>query len=296
MAKAERQLSEEVKAAAAAVPKGASSKKKMRIIANAFIRARLISAQEAIHNVLGLPYVSKSRGSLFLPNGRPGTRFRMKLPAAQLALLDEDCKDVYRDGIIQHYEKRTTKGCTADVAKAIEQMSLITFAACYDMEVRRKADGEEGRDSAQQQLDETPDEQEQREQMDESFREDDEEEEGAKTRRSKPKSDVPEELPKRIVLSSGRVMKKRRRMKIVRWRRIDPEAEPEDYAYSFLLFYLPFVGKEEEKLSLDATKYKSYHEWLLAVKDQLLDISNTFEALSDNKVRQFQESEQRKVG
>ena len=78
MAKAERQLAEEVKAAAAAVPPGTSAKKKMRIIANAFIKARLISAQEAIHNCMGFAYCKKSRGCINLPYGRPGNRVRMK--------------------------------------------------------------------------------------------------------------------------------------------------------------------------------------------------------------------------
>ena len=52
--KSERGLAEGVKAAEAALPGNATARQRGRAIARAFIKCRLISAQEAIHNLLGL--------------------------------------------------------------------------------------------------------------------------------------------------------------------------------------------------------------------------------------------------
>ncbi|MEM7602218.1 MAG: hypothetical protein AAF357_12480, partial [Verrucomicrobiota bacterium] len=79
VAKSEKELGETMVEVLKNIPDGTSAIQRLRKIANAFMGARSVSAQEAIHRILGLNMLEKTRLVQFLMTGFPKQRHRTSL-------------------------------------------------------------------------------------------------------------------------------------------------------------------------------------------------------------------------
>ncbi|MEM7603092.1 MAG: hypothetical protein AAF357_16975, partial [Verrucomicrobiota bacterium] len=129
ISKSEKELGETMVEVLRSMPEGTSPIQRLRKLANAFVGARSVSAQEAIHRIIGLNMVEKSRLVQFLMTGFPKNRHRMLKPRAQRQKLDRQTatvKDLFVDGPLQKYEMRDLS------VPEVARMSFATFCAYYE--------------------------------------------------------------------------------------------------------------------------------------------------------------------
>ena len=306
--KSEKELGETMVEVLRAIPEGTPAVQRLRKIANAFMGARSVSAQEAIHRILGLYMLKKSREVHFISSGFPQHRHRLLKSKAQRAKLDfgASVSDLFVDGTIQKYEKRDCS--EPDVAS----MSLATFAAFYDGNGERPSRSTAfddnpmdcSGDDASESLDDAS--------GDERASNDDSTTSSSRRgrqvsftssaavaaasppqerlRSSSPSSvasgvaQTSSDLPDSVQLVKGSgddkrvidTLRKRKRERILRFCGFEREGQEEEAAYSRLLLFRPFQN-EERDMDLSSTPYSSYQQWLEAVWDQVRDGVETYD-------------------
>lgn len=101
VAKIKSGLSKLLRDAAADVEAGSNSlRDKFKRIANVFLNANLMSAQEAAYHVLSLPLSKMSRQCVYINTNPINERVLMLKSEKELAKLDKDSSDVYVTGAI----------------------------------------------------------------------------------------------------------------------------------------------------------------------------------------------------
>lgn len=138
VAKIESGLSKLMRDAAADVEEGNNSvKDKFKRIANVFLNANLMSAQEAAYHVLSLPLSKMSRQSVYINTSPACERVLMLKSEKELAKLDKESNDVYVTGSISKYSNRP---------KTMENVCLADFIAEYKKGSSQKVNENEDED------------------------------------------------------------------------------------------------------------------------------------------------------
>ena len=319
MSKPERSLSDEVKQAIAELPTGCPSKTRMRKIINAFIKSREISAQEVYHNIMGYPYVRKSRKVIYIPTGWRKDRHRLLKSKKEREKLDPTSTDVFWDNIIDRYEKRRccvasanprkpaepserVPGCRCSQERkdSIANIPLCLFVASYELPqpkggVRKwDAEREEGSEESE------PEEgtadgggegegegiEQQQPDYDEGRFVEEEDDEGEEEHLD---VEALEGLPDDVYLLGRKPpMRKRRKKAIIRYHRYNTETDAEQFSYTQLLLFLPF-WKERENLDLVNNDKESYKQWLEDERERIQQIAVDFESFSELIAVAFEE-------
>ena len=124
ISKAQKGMSELLRQACAEARKGNSSiKQQVRDIGNKFLNSVEISAQEAVYIVLQLPMKKSSRQVIFINTTPPNERVQLLKSINDIEEMDDDCEDVYTNGLLQRYAKRPL---------SLEYLTLADWAAWYD--------------------------------------------------------------------------------------------------------------------------------------------------------------------
>ena len=124
ISKAQKGMSELLRQACDEARKGNSSiKQQVRDIGNKFLNSVEISAQEAVYIVLQLPMKKSSRQVIFINTTPPNERVQLLKPINDIQEMEDDCEDVYTNGLLQRYAKRPL---------SLEHLTLADWAAWYD--------------------------------------------------------------------------------------------------------------------------------------------------------------------
>ena len=83
-----------------------------------------ISAQEAVYIVLQLPMRKASRQVILINTSPPEERVELLKPLDDIKDMEDDCEDIYTNGLIKRYTMRTS---------SLENVTLADWAAWYDM-------------------------------------------------------------------------------------------------------------------------------------------------------------------
>ena len=83
-----------------------------------------ISAQEAVYIVLQLPMRKASRQVILINTSPPEERVELLKPLDDIKDMEDDCEDIYTNGLIKRYTMRTS---------SLENITLADWAAWYDM-------------------------------------------------------------------------------------------------------------------------------------------------------------------
>ena len=122
--------------ALANLPEEASQRRRLLKVANTVAAHRLLSQQEAVYMLAGLPLRHSSRGIVFVNARLPANRTRFLRPTHELQQLDPGDEDVFKKGLIEHYAARPR-------TPEFERMTLAQFATHYSTcpMVRKRQDG-----------------------------------------------------------------------------------------------------------------------------------------------------------
>ena len=124
ISKAQKGMSELLRQACDEARKGNSSiKQQVRDIGNKFLNSVEISAQEAVYIVLQLLMKKSSRQVIFINTTPPNERVQLLKPINDIQEMEDDCEDVYTNGLLQRYAKRPL---------SLEHLTLADWAAWYD--------------------------------------------------------------------------------------------------------------------------------------------------------------------
>ena len=123
ISKAQKGMSELLRQACDEARKGNSSINHCRDIGNKFLNSVEISAQEAVYIVLQLPMKKSSRQVIFINTTPPNERVQLLKPINDIQEMEDDCEDVYTNGLLQRYAKRPL---------SLEHLTLADWAAWYD--------------------------------------------------------------------------------------------------------------------------------------------------------------------
>lgn len=99
-----------------------SLRDRLRRYGNIFINGNVMPAQEAVYLVLGIPLCESSREVIFINSSPKNERVRMLKPNKNLTSLDEDSTEIYSDNIFDKYEQRPSE---------LQDICLADFAAMY---------------------------------------------------------------------------------------------------------------------------------------------------------------------
>ena len=295
VAKSEKELGETMTEVMRSIPEGTAPIQRLRKIANAFMGARSVSAQEAIHRILGLYMLKKSREVKFLSTGYPKNRHRMLKSRAQRQKLDPtkpvSPADLFVAGAIEKYQQRDVSD------RRVAEMSFATFCAFYEGNSKRESswedeeDGDEGCADLEAPADDDAGDKGSGSSDDEQEEEsgDDEAASAAPSRPASPSGTRPPapasaqasptgNLPETIKLLSSHIdpkkrktldiLYKRNKKRVLRFCSFGREDQAEEGAYSRLVLFLPFEN-EEDDFNLENSPYSSYQEWAEKVKERL---------------------------
>jgi len=124
ISKAQKGMSELLREACDEGRKGNSSiKQQVRDIGSKFVNNVEISAQEAVYIVLQLPMRKSSRQIVFINTSPPEERVELLKPLNDIKEMDDDCEDIYTNGLLKRYSKRPAR---------LEYLTLADWAAWYD--------------------------------------------------------------------------------------------------------------------------------------------------------------------
>lgn len=104
-----------------------SIKYKLNKIANKFMNAIEISAQEAAYTLLGLHMTDCSRDSVFIKTFPPEERVKILKPISELRRLNLKGTEIFQNSLITYYENRPLE---------LENLCLADFAAYYNYSKR----------------------------------------------------------------------------------------------------------------------------------------------------------------
>ena len=118
ISKGQKGMSELLREACAEARKGnLNIKQQVRDIGSKFVNNVEISAQEAVYIILQLPMRKASRQIIFINTSPPQERVELLKP------MDDDCEEIYTNGLLKRYSKRPAK---------LENLTLADWAAWYD--------------------------------------------------------------------------------------------------------------------------------------------------------------------
>ena len=125
ISKAQKGMSELLRQACAETRKGnCSINQQVRHLGSKFVNNVEISAQEAVFIVLQLPMRKASRQVIFINTSPPEERVELLKPLDDIKDMEDDCEDIYTNGLIKRYTMRTS---------SLENITLADWAAWYDM-------------------------------------------------------------------------------------------------------------------------------------------------------------------
>ena len=124
ISKAQKGMSQLLRQACFEARQGNSNiKQQVRDIGNKFLNSVEISAQEAVYIVLQLPMKKCSRQVIFINTSLPNERVQLLKPIHDIQEMDDDCEDVYTNGLLQRNGKRPL---------SLEHLTLADWAAWYE--------------------------------------------------------------------------------------------------------------------------------------------------------------------
>ena len=204
----------------------------------------------------------------FLRVGPEDQRWRFLKSREELEDLPPESEEVFVEGILEHYAMRKV------ATPAVANMSLIVFAAFYDLMNARSVPSATENDEGQ------------KDDM-EVFADAALMEEVAKEAEPDAQDNIfhlnDADFPPTISILNKKDKevkryRKRRRRAIIRYARPSPDEHIEDYAYTMLQLFFPH-GKDG--ISLTNGQYTSYTEWLIDVQPLIATAVAQFEFYSD---------------
>ena len=109
ISKAQKGMSELLRQACAETRKGnCSINQQVRNIGSKFVNDVEIIAQEAVYIVLQLPMRKASRQVIFINTSPPEERVELLKPLDDIKDMEDDCEDIYTNGLIKRYTMRTS--------------------------------------------------------------------------------------------------------------------------------------------------------------------------------------------
>jgi hypothetical protein len=124
MCKAEREVTEKIKAALTDAMKEVSSRSRLVKMLNSFVQARVWSDHMAAALATGTPLVYKDVQVIYMPSGLPEGRTRLLLPRASLENREEASTDIFCKNLLDHY---------ADRPRQLADLCLAEFASLYSV-------------------------------------------------------------------------------------------------------------------------------------------------------------------
>ncbi|XP_066926640.1 uncharacterized protein [Clytia hemisphaerica] len=207
MCKPERNMSELMKKAHKEAS-GKDVKDKLRAVGNVFLTKREVSTREAIKRTLSLKMRTSNINVEFVITGPKEKRTRILKSPSELAKLDPDSKNVYKNSMFDKYENRPNK---------LKDMCLADFASIYTY----------------------PKKNENEEEIEEPNETDDEIVETL---------EIDNNAPKTITLNNGMgKMRKRSRPCVIRYHKVSKLKERNEYFMVILQLFMPWENENELK-------------------------------------------------
>ena len=207
MCKPERNMSELMKKAHKEAS-GKDVKDKLRAIGNVFLTKREVSTHEAIKRTLSLKMKSSNINVEFVITGPKEKRTRILKSPSELAKLDPDSKNVYKNSMLDKYQNRPDK---------LKDMCLADFASTYTYLIKKENE----------------------EEIEEANETDDEIKEFV---------EIDENAPKTITLKNGMgKMRKRSRPCVIRYHKVSKLKERNEYFMVLLQLFMPWENENDLK-------------------------------------------------
>ncbi|MCP3664246.1 MAG: AAA family ATPase, partial [Gammaproteobacteria bacterium] len=272
IAKAEQDVGEAMSNITKELPPDCPPRKKLQKYANAFMKARHVSVQEAVHRLLGFPMQRKTRQVVFLPTGFEHERYRMlksKDQLQKLKAINPNSDDVFNYGMVEKYKARPITGAN----QALKGISLAVFAAWYGNPTpKQKKTMEEEEEEDHGDLGDVGE-------GDDPEYEENEEEDEQNLEALSEEERLVKSLPDTINLGRCGMLAKCPKRQIVRYHRYDKESDPDHFYHGLLLLFKPF--KSENELQPASNGHETYKEFFESVEEELKSTVQMFEAFSD---------------
>ena len=239
ISKAQKGMSELLRQACAETCKGnCSINQQVRDIGSKFVNNVEISAQEAVYIVLQLPMRKASRQVIFINTSPPEERVELQKPLDDIKDMEDDCEDIYTNGLIKRYTMRTS---------SLENVTLADWAAWYDMcgKPYVKQSNELDVDNL---LSETCN--------DDDYNDDDDDYDDGDDDKSS----------KKVILAKT---KKRTKARIIRSCWFSKEAEPEKYYRELIMLFTSWRNEETDLIGACSSYQQSYMLLFNAVEKQM---------------------------
>ncbi|XP_066926766.1 uncharacterized protein [Clytia hemisphaerica] len=240
MCKPERNMSELMKKAHKEAS-GKDVKDKLRAIGNVFLTKREVSTHEAIKRTLSLKMKTSNINVEFVITGPKEKRTRILKSPSEVAKLDPDSKNVYKNSMFDKYQNRPNK---------LKDMCLADFASIYTYQ--KKKENEEEIEEAN----ETDDE------INETL-------------------EIDDNAPKTITLKNGMgKMRKRSRPCVIRYHKVSKLKERNEYFMVLLQLFMPWENENDLKGNCDTFEEK-FNEVEEEIKPNILKHDPYFGRIND---------------
>lgn len=112
---------------------------RLKTVANAFINASEVSAQEAAWTLLRMPMSFMSDSDVYIPTSPPDERTRLIKSERDLRNLDAESTNIFHEGLLDRYIKRS---------QDLEEVCLADYAAYFDsVKTEKQLDGDSKMDA-----------------------------------------------------------------------------------------------------------------------------------------------------
>ncbi|XP_066930953.1 uncharacterized protein [Clytia hemisphaerica] len=240
MCKPERNMSELMKKAHKEAS-GKDVKDKLRAVGNVFLTKREVSTHEAIKRTLSLKMRTSNINVEFVITGPKEKRTRILKSPSELAKLDPDSKNVYKNSMFDKYQNRPNK---------LKDMCLADFASIYTYP--KKKENEEEIEEANETDDEINETQE-----------------------------IDDNAPKTITLKNGMgKMRKRSRPCVIRYHKVSKLKERNEYFMVLLQLFMPWENENDLKGNCDTFEEK-FNEVEEEIKPNILKHDPYFGRIND---------------
>lgn len=225
--KTDRGMSKLLRDAVKEIARGNNSlKERFRIIANKFIYATEISAQEAVYYLLGMPVSECSRMCVFINTNLPEKRVHVVKSNDELASMQEDDTDILSVDNIEYYTNRPEE---------LRKISLAEFLSEYNIESNKN--------SKTYKFENNDDKNEENFDISDEFQDTFDEESEEKIIAFKFNSKNP-----RV---KNKIAIKRKQSKIIRFVHFDSNKDEDEYYRELIMLFLPWLDELREVIQID---------------------------------------------
>ena len=219
-------------------------RQKMKQVANCFLNAREVSAQEAVYRVLGLDLYSSNFRTVFIPTDLPENRVVFLKPKVVLETMEADREDVAAQTLPDRYAHRP---------KDLESLTLAEFARWYEVlgENKKQKNEAAGLTDCQPNLLEPE-----------------------KKTRKKQKPKIP-------LLDGRGYIRKSDKPYIIRYHKFSETKDQEKYCHHMLMLYHPWRD-EESDLKNGHDSYSQHYEQIQAnIQGKQAELENFADIIED---------------